>query len=391
MQVIYALEPFPTEVSQTLFLGGPTPRQGAESWRTEALRILEEKGYKGHVFIPEPKGGAWAEDYNNQIDWEDRFLKAADVILFWVPRDLQGNKKEGNGAPMPALTTNDEWGVWKDSGKVVWGAPSWADHHRYQKSYASKLKVPAASTLEKVIDLALEKLGEPSSRKGFPAQIPSYVWDYPPFQKWYKSQTDSGNEVRALEVLQAFWSEKKDKLFTLTIHPEVWIASEDRVKSNEMVVLRSDISVVALYKPDPQTPSNSKFVLIKEFRAAVRNSESMVYELPGGSSPKEGADPLQTAAEEVSEEVGLKLEPSRLKSHGSRQMGATMVSYHANFYSAQLTDEELAQLEADDSVHGANNEEKTYITVRTLGDILKDNLVDWPMLGMIFGTFTEQD
>src|SRR5690606_7364487 len=104
MKVIYALESYPAAVTKTLFLAGPTSRTAqAASWRSEALRLLEELGYDGHVFIPEPQGGFWAENYINQVEWEEEFLKAADVILFWVPRDVKGNHPEGNGSPMPGL------------------------------------------------------------------------------------------------------------------------------------------------------------------------------------------------------------------------------------------------------------------------------------------------
>jgi len=392
MKIVYALESFPTEVTQTLFLAGPTPRQEAKSWRSEALGILAQKGYRGHVFVPESEGDFWAEDYNNQVEWEEQCLAASDVILFWVPRDIRGDKLRGNKMPMLGLTTNDEWGAWKESGKVVYGSPTWADSTRYQETYAEKLKVPKASTLDETVELALEKLGKGSLRVGSLApKVPAFIWGHPAFKVWYESQVASGNEVQKVDVKMTFYvGPKKDQLFVYVLHPEVWVASEGRHKVNELVVLRPDISVVALYKPDHQTPTKSKFVLIREFRTPVRNSKGFVYELPGGSSLKEGQDPLQTAAEEVSEEVGIQVDSSRLEFHGRRQMGATLVSYHANFYSAILTDEELAKLESDDEVHGANQEERTYIVVKTLGEIVSEDLVDWPMMGMLFTTYTSK-
>jgi 8-oxo-dGTP pyrophosphatase MutT (NUDIX family) len=387
MKVVYALESFPSAVTKTLFLAGPTPRGTAISWREEALRLLEELGYDGHVFVPEPKEGFWAENYINQVEWEDEFLRAADVILFWVPRDMKGAHPEGNGSVMAGLTTNDEWGVWKHSGKVVWGAPDWADHVSYQRHYTEKLKVPKASTLKGTLELALEKLGDGAPRTDIEAKVPAFVWTRPEFSAWLTSQHESGNKVEDLDVQWTLWvGPKRDRLFLYVVHAVVEVTEEGRKKSNECVLFRPDISTVCLYKlAEPLT--DSKIVLVREFRTPVRNSESFVYELPGGSSPKEGVEPRQTAADEVSEELGFAIDPSRLKELGSRQMGATLLGYHAHLFAAELTDAELAKLEADRGVHGADAEERTYVRVVTLKEVLRDNLVDWPTLGMVFGSF----
>lgn len=388
MQVVYALESFPTEVHKTIFLAGPTPRAEAISWRVEALQLLQAMGFDGHVLVPEPRSGDWAENYTDQVEWEEEGLNRADVILFWVPRDVKGSHLEGNGSVMAGLTTNDEWGFWKDSGKVVWGNPDWADQTSYQKYYAKKYNVPTSRTLEGTLQLALNKLGDGVSRSGNAAAIPAFVWKRPEFQEWYQAQSKIGNSIRKIEVLQTLWH--KDQLMLYLVRPALWIAAEQRDKSFETIVFRSDISVVALYLPDA-VPTESKFVLIKEFRTSVRNERSYVYELPGGSSHDPQQDPLQTAASEVSEEVGLTIAPERLMSHGSRQMGATLCGYHAHFYSAKLTVEELEKLESDREIHGEASEgEQTRIVVRTLKAILEDELVDWAMIGMICGAFVRK-
>jgi hypothetical protein len=138
-RVTYAREVLPTNVTKALFLAGPTPRGGGYSWRTEALSTLEKLGYNGDVFVPEPRDGKWDTNYVDLVEWEEAAMHAADCIVFWMPRDLDGATY---GVPMPAFTTNDEWGVWKASGKVVWGAPEYAELVRYQEHYADKLGVP---------------------------------------------------------------------------------------------------------------------------------------------------------------------------------------------------------------------------------------------------------
>jgi len=96
--------------------------------------------------VPESSNGQWKHDYDDQIEWEEAGLKAATCIMFWVPRDLK---------TMPAFTTNDEWGYWKESGKVVFGAPEWAERVRYQLYYAKKLSILHSDTLEGTIKHAM--------------------------------------------------------------------------------------------------------------------------------------------------------------------------------------------------------------------------------------------
>lgn len=387
MQVIYALEPFPMQVEKTIFLAGPTPRGDATSWRSEAIQLLKDMGYDGHVFVPEPKNGFWAENYIHQVEWEDEFLRAADVIAFWVPRDMKGTHGEGNGSPMPALTTNDEWGVWKNSGKVVWGAPDWADHVSYQNYHAKKLKVPQAKSLRETLRLAVEKVGEGSIRKGAAAKVPSFVWKRSEFRSWYNLQLANGNTVSNLKVEWTFWGSKQ-YLYLYAIRSAIEVAEEGRTKADEIVLFRSDIASVCLYKlAEPLI--DSKIVLVREFRQSIRNEESFVYELPGGSSHEEGTSPRNTAVEEVSEEVGLTITPDRFKALGSRQMGATLTGYIAHLFAVELTEAELKKLEGDETTHGATATERTYVHVVTLREVLQDSLVDWPTLGMIFGAFNQ--
>ena len=150
MQIVYAQESLPENFSRSIFLAGPTPRsQEVKSWRPEAIKFLEEAGYDDVVFSPEPRDGKWHGEYTDQIEWEDQALTVATCILFWIPRDLE---------TLPGFTTNDEWGTWKASGKVVFGAPTDAPKVKYQRYYANKLKVPNSNSLEGTIQLALEMI-----------------------------------------------------------------------------------------------------------------------------------------------------------------------------------------------------------------------------------------
>ncbi len=148
MRVIYATESFPKIPWPSIFLAGPTPRESSvKSWRPEALDLLAAEKFEGFVFVPEDRGGGCHSDYMDQVEWEEAGLEQASCISFWIPREL---------SKMPGLTTNDEWGTWKKSGKVVLGAPPWAAKVRYQRHYATKLKIPQFDTLHGTMRAAIQ-------------------------------------------------------------------------------------------------------------------------------------------------------------------------------------------------------------------------------------------
>lgn len=76
MNIIYAREALPKYVVKSIFLAGPSPRdKNAISWRLEALKILSDLGFDGHVFVPEDRSGEFKGDYTDQIEWESNALK----------------------------------------------------------------------------------------------------------------------------------------------------------------------------------------------------------------------------------------------------------------------------------------------------------------------------
>ena len=150
MRRVFAREPFEDLVGPSIFLAGPTPRSAdVPSWRPKAFELLEELGFEGTVFAPEDSKFSPRFDYMDQVEWEEAGLTRADVIVFWVPRELK---------TMPGFTTNIEWGRWCDSGKVVLGAPVDAPKLAYMRYYATKLNVPQADTLKGTLQAALQLL-----------------------------------------------------------------------------------------------------------------------------------------------------------------------------------------------------------------------------------------
>lgn len=110
---------------KSIFLAGPTPRSvDIKTWRVEAVKILEELGFDGIVYVPEKENDNRTFDYINQVYWEREALYSATVIAFWIPREIE---------TMPAFTTNVEFGYWlaKNSSKVIYGRPDEAKKNKY--------------------------------------------------------------------------------------------------------------------------------------------------------------------------------------------------------------------------------------------------------------------
>ena len=170
MQVVYTGEPFPEKTVKSMFLAGPTPRTAdVKSWRPEALKILRELNYNGHVFDPEFKEGPRGVkefEYDEQVDWETEGLNRADTIVFWVPRNL---------VTMPAFTTNVEFGTWLASGKAVFGAPPNSPKNKYLEYKAREFNVPCFKTLEETLKHAVEYLGDGALRHNGECDVPLYI------------------------------------------------------------------------------------------------------------------------------------------------------------------------------------------------------------------------
>ncbi|KKU50926.1 MAG: hypothetical protein A2633_02805 [Candidatus Sungbacteria bacterium RIFCSPHIGHO2_01_FULL_47_32] len=382
MRVIFAREPFPETTRASIFLAGPTPRsKDVRSWRPEALEILERLKFEGDVYFPEDRSGACEmnpETYSPQIEWEAIGLNRADSIVFWVPRNLE---------TFPAFTTNVEWGVWGNSGKTVFGAPREAPKNSYLLHQAKKNGVPQFETLEETLKNAVQGLGMGSERKGGECEIPLHIWRTESFQAWLKSQKQAGNRLDGARVLWTFRvGANRANVFMWVVHARVWIESEKRHKTNEVVLSRTDISSVMLWKKQPNL-LDSEIILVREFRSPARTPDGFIHELPGGSTFKQGVAPEKVAEEEINEETGFHFEPSRLKYFGSRQLAGTLSAHHGHLYSLRLTNRELAwfkkRAKTNEALGNANDSERTYVEIQRLRDVLSQRLVDWSTLGMI--------
>ena len=143
---------------KSIFLAGPTPRStDVESWRPEAVKILRDLGFDGIVYVPELCVDNRTFNYINQVWWEREALHNADVIVFWVPREMK---------TMPALTTNVEYGYWiaKNSDKVVYGRPDLSDSNRYLDwLYKAETGKDPANNLTDVLSEAVKNVNNKSN------------------------------------------------------------------------------------------------------------------------------------------------------------------------------------------------------------------------------------
>lgn len=387
MQVIYAKEVFPKTTTKSVFLAGPTPRdKSVASWRPNALRLLEEAGYDGVVYVPEPKTGEWSPDgYEAQVSWEEAALKRADCIVFWVPRDM---------ATMPALTTNVEWGTWHDSGKVVFGAPKGAPSVKYLQHYASKLQVPQAHTLKDTLGLAVAMVGTGATRTGGECEVPIALWRNASFQSWLLSQKAAGNRLDGCDLLWSFRVDLKHPVpFAWVAHVNVFVAAEDRNKANEFVFGRTDVAGVVMFQrprewhtmPPGEALLHTKVVVVKEFRSPALTADGFVWELPCGSSKDSEESTLQVALHEVEEEAGVRLAAASLRRIGCRQLAGTLSVHQATAYGVELTDAQMAEIERTaGTARGVEQDtERTYAHVFTVHQLLSLPMTDWSTLGMV--------
>jgi len=141
------------KAEKSIFLAGPTPRsKDVETWRKEALEILESLNFQGLVYVPEDENDERRKDYVDQADWEREALYNSTIIVFWVPR-FQPD--------MPAFTTNVEFGYWlaKNSEKVVYGRPDNAEKIKYLDwLYKTETKETPINNLTELLKKAIDKI-----------------------------------------------------------------------------------------------------------------------------------------------------------------------------------------------------------------------------------------
>ena len=153
IKVYEPLEYFQREEKLSIFLAGGIDR--AEDWQKDAIAYIQSKYDSLDLAIlnPRRKEKFSTEDYGartEQVEWEFKHLRYADVALFWFPDNA------------PCTTSLFELGYWLNYSKVIVGVNP--GHYkegsvRTQIDLLNKsrigIKVEVASSLEETIDNAI--------------------------------------------------------------------------------------------------------------------------------------------------------------------------------------------------------------------------------------------
>ena len=390
MTLIHSRENIPNEVNKTIFLAGPTPRDYTvnNSWRTEAIEILKSLNYDGVVYIPEERNNPFPKEHlEQQIDWEYETMSSADAIVFWIPRELRSDFEN------IALTTNVEFGRFLNTNKLFIGAPKDSERNTYLE-YISKDKYKWHTDLYSLLKDCVEYLGDGVFREDAEVKIPKHMFESEQFQNWYIPQKSIGNSLTDFSMEYEFVMPQHKKLFMALFKPSVYVKEsafgikENRVKDNEFVIARTNMSYICAYKKADNI-LDSQIVLCEEFRTPVVNKYEMIFELIGGSSFDESDDELTVASKEFEEESGLKIDMNRFSSVAIKQSAGTICSHQICLYKVELTDEEIQHFKNDTETHGVvEDTECIHIHVMTFREAM--NVMDWTNVGMVYAALSEE-
>src|SRR6476659_1095841 len=225
--VVYAGQQPPESWDACVFIEGSAPRSTpiATPWQSEVLTLLRERWTSDGrlvVFVPEPSNRASDAPPGELIDWYDRALDVADVVMFWWPDDTDQRLVHTS---LAALTDNK---------RMVLGVPPQGPRGRHLLHYAHHRAISTATTLDGMVNTVLDKIGPGARRFAGEREIPLPVWRTSSFQRWYSAQTSAGNTVLGARLVWAFnTGPHRGLLLYWALHVRMYVLAEDRVKSNE--------------------------------------------------------------------------------------------------------------------------------------------------------------
>ena len=140
-----------TDMKNSIFLAGPCPRGDDKwDWRDEAIKLLQEKGFKGTVINP-TNPNFDSIDLDKQTKWEYEGMHKASAILFWIDRS----------EAHPAFTTNIEAGEWFGKKGVFVGFPKNSWKNNYFEARSKLQGVDIYHSLDSIINAVLNDLNRP--------------------------------------------------------------------------------------------------------------------------------------------------------------------------------------------------------------------------------------
>jgi 8-oxo-dGTP pyrophosphatase MutT (NUDIX family) len=376
LQIVYRGEAPPHAWERALFLAGPAdPAPGAPSWQQAALARLRSKGYSGVVFVDEDRRAAKPPTATARGRWAGYWRRRADCVVLWLP-----------AAAGAATLELARLGEWAGSGRIVLGvADDAVDGAAELRRWASARRVPVAQGLPATVDHALDLLPPGARREDAEREVPLLIWNTSWFQGWYSAQKGAGNKLVEVKGVWTFRVGPGRRRVTFwALNPRIWIAAEKRSMSTEVVIGRTDMSALMLYRPGARL-EDTEVVLVRDFRPAARTPDGYVCELPSGSGDAE--DPQLVALFELAEETGLDVDSGRLRYHGAQQVWATGAAHVVHLYSVVASRAEIDYVRAEQragTAHGLHEQEEyTFPQVQTWQQILASPSIDWATRGMI--------
>ncbi len=226
-------------------------------------------------------------------------------------------------------------------------------------------------------------------------KVPLEIWQTSSFQNWYARLQEAGNrldDARPEWVLKV--GPKKEFVLFWVLQVNIWVAAENRHKSNEVVLSRPDTSTVVLYYAgEAKTIREIHLVIIAEFRSSAMTSDGRVREAPGGSSFKPNISPLQNAQNEIFEEVGIRFAIERFNYVNVRQINAPGSTLRTHCFGLELSKQEFNQLckisQQGEPLGNKQETEQIYLEIYQFGEIIHNPDVDYATLGIIYEVLSE--
>lgn len=386
LTVVRPGDPLPAAFSRSIYLSGPARTPDGVDWRSEAIRILDELGFDGVVYDPIVPGLTAVDVTNEVVEWQWAARNRSDMVVGWLGAESERTSGGTRSELMHDLQL----------GKAVLGvAPNYRRTDQLITE-ARRRNVPVVSGLRAMLVESVNQIGPGIWREGGECEVPLSVYRTPQFQGWLASHKTAPVSDR-LRSAKLNWVHRggNGMPFAFAIQVAIEIGDEidprtgeNRVKSNEFVAFRTDMSHVVPVCIDESDIDNSQVVLVVEFRSAVSNAIGKAIEPPGGS-PSLGMAMTDedVAMEELAEEVGIHdFDRARLIPLGRHQVSATFSAHRDNVYVALLTKEEMAAVcaRADEVLGVEADTERTTRLIPTVGNVLDGDVgCDLASMGMV--------
>lgn len=148
--------------TNSVFLAGPSSREDVleYKWRIYAVKYLREAGFKGVIYVPEPREDDWTFKGSFPmpiVKWESDRILSATIAFFWLPR---------HPVQLPGRVTNTELGIhlgmahenpdFKE--RMIFGCPEDAWKVKPEKHYANLFGVEVFEDLKTMCQGVVRKI-----------------------------------------------------------------------------------------------------------------------------------------------------------------------------------------------------------------------------------------